>query len=56
MFNKSCEDLKFSGIASVIEKANAISSEKLIRLEVGDVDLDCPIAMKREWTRLLMIN
>lgn len=45
MFNKTCEDLKFSGIATVIEKANALKSDNLIRLEVGDVDLDCPHAM-----------
>lgn len=46
MINKLCEDLKFSGIASVIEKANALKSNNLIRLEVGDVDLDCPSAMQ----------
>ena len=39
--NKNVEILKFSGIAKVIEKANALGND-VIRLEVGDVDLDCP--------------
>lgn len=39
--NKNVEILKFSGIAKVIEKANALGND-VIRLEVGDVDLNCP--------------
>ncbi len=39
--NRNVEILKFSGIAEVIEKANALGDD-VIRLEVGDVDLDCP--------------
>lgn len=39
--NKRVESLQFSGIAEVIEKANSIGND-VIRLEVGDVDLDCP--------------
>lgn len=39
--NKKVEELQFSGIAKVIEKANTLGND-VIRLEVGDVDLDCP--------------
>ena len=41
MINKKVKNLKFSGIANVIEKANKLGNN-VIRLEVGDVDLKCP--------------
>ena len=41
MINKKVKNLKFSGIANVIEKANKLEND-VIRLEVGDVDLSCP--------------
>ena len=43
--NKNLEKLQFSGIAKVIEKANSLG-EDVIRLEVGDVDLDAPQEIK----------
>ena len=39
--NRNVENLQFSGIAKVIEKANKLGDD-VIRLEVGDVDLACP--------------
>lgn len=44
--NSKVKQLKFSGIASVIEKANKIEGD-VIRLEVGDVDLDSPEEIKK---------
>ena len=43
--NKRVEKLQFSGIAKIIEKANELGGN-IIRLEVGDVDLDCPKEIK----------
>ena len=42
--NKRLEQVQFSGIANVIEKANKLGSD-VIRLEVGDVDFSPPESM-----------
>ena len=44
-FNKKIVSVEFSGIASIVNDANKLG-DKVIRLEVGDVDYDAPIDVK----------
>lgn len=55
MIINNVKNLKFSGIASVVDKANAINGD-VIRLEVGDLDIDTSNELKIEFKKAIDNN
>ena len=46
MVNQKTKSLQFSNIANIVAKANAINCDDMIRLEVGDIEVDAPPQLK----------